>query len=187
MFARLTLDTLKNSDAPKRTMALLLALTTALGPTAAPAFAATKPAPNSTPTTATPIQHVVVIFNENISFDHYFGTYPVATNPAGEPQFHAAPATPSINGFGTPLATFNPNLNPANGTSASNPFRFDRSSAVTGDQNHNYLNEQQAFDAGLMDLFPLHTSSGGEHGDGLLRRQHRHRHVELRAVLFHER
>ena len=26
----------------------------------------------------TPIQHLVVIFQENISFDHYFGTYPVA-------------------------------------------------------------------------------------------------------------
>ena len=25
---------------------------------------------------ATPIKHVVVIFQENVSFDHYFGTYP---------------------------------------------------------------------------------------------------------------
>ena len=31
--------------------------------------------------TATPIQHLVVIFQENVSFDHYFGTYPFATNP----------------------------------------------------------------------------------------------------------
>ena len=31
---------------------------------------------------ATPIKHVVVIFGENISFDHYFGTYPNAVNPA---------------------------------------------------------------------------------------------------------
>ena len=29
----------------------------------------------------TPIQHVVVIFQENVSFDHYFGTYPAAMNP----------------------------------------------------------------------------------------------------------
>jgi phospholipase C len=28
----------------------------------------------------TPIRHVVVIFDENISFDHYFGTYPHAAN-----------------------------------------------------------------------------------------------------------
>jgi phospholipase C len=33
------------------------------------------------------IKHVVVIFGENVSFDHYFGTYPSALNPAGEPQF----------------------------------------------------------------------------------------------------
>ena len=31
--------------------------------------------------TATPIKHLVVIFQENVSFDHYFGTYPNATNP----------------------------------------------------------------------------------------------------------
>ena len=43
----------------------------------------------TTPTsgTVTPIQHVVVIFGENISFDHYFATYPYSTNPQGEPAF----------------------------------------------------------------------------------------------------
>ena len=45
----------------------------------------------------TPIKHVVVLFQENISFDHYFGTYPYATNPEGEPEFHAAPDTPRAN------------------------------------------------------------------------------------------
>jgi phospholipase C len=44
--------------------------------------------------TATPIKHLVVIFDENISFDHYFATYPVASNPPGEPRFVAAPGTP---------------------------------------------------------------------------------------------
>ena len=39
--------------------------------------------------TATPIKHLVVIFGENISFDHYFGVYPEATNPPGEPAFTA--------------------------------------------------------------------------------------------------
>ncbi|HZT34875.1 MAG TPA: alkaline phosphatase family protein, partial [Nitrososphaera sp.] len=33
------------------------------------------------------IQHVVVIFQENVSYDHYFATYPNATNPHGEPAF----------------------------------------------------------------------------------------------------
>ena len=36
-----------------------------------------------TPQTATPIKHVVVLFDENESFDHYFGTYPYAANTDG--------------------------------------------------------------------------------------------------------
>jgi phospholipase C len=103
----------------------------------------------------------VVIFNENVSFDHYFGTYPNATNPKGEPKFVASESTPSVNGFNTGLLNSNPNLNPANGTGATNPFRLDRSQAFTNDQDHNYLNEQEAFDAGLMDLFPLNTGTAG--------------------------
>jgi len=152
------------SDAPKKALALMLALTTALGPTAMPAFAALKPAakdPAAGFPTVTPIKHLVVIFQENVSFDHYFGTYPNATNPGGEPAFTAVPNTPVVNGLNNALLTFNPNLNPANGAGASNPFRLDHSQAVTSDQDHNYLAEQQAFDAGLMDLFPLDTGSGG--------------------------
>src|SRR5271157_1162472 len=49
---------------------------------------------NHNPTTTTPIKHLVVIFQENVSFDHYFATYPVAANPAGESQFTAKPHTP---------------------------------------------------------------------------------------------
>jgi phospholipase C len=104
--------------------------------------------------TATPIKHLVVIFQENVSFDHYFGTYPVAQNPAGEPAFHAKAGTPTVNGLTAGLLTNNPNLNPANGTGAANPFRLDRSQAVTRDQGHGYEQEQQAFDNGVMDLFP---------------------------------
>src|ERR1035438_4968834 len=50
-------------------------------------------------TTATPIKHVVVIFDENQSFDHYFGTYPNAANPQDEPAFKAAASTPEVNGL----------------------------------------------------------------------------------------
>ena len=49
--------------------------------------------------TATPVKHIVVIFDENISFDHYFGTYPNALNPPGEPVFNAHPGTPQVNGL----------------------------------------------------------------------------------------
>src|ERR1700722_13082706 len=107
------------------------------------------------------IQHVIVIFGENISFDHYFGTYPKATNPPGQPRFVALPGTPTVNGFSPGLLTNNPNLNAANGSGASNPFRLNRTQALTADQNHNYGPEQASFDHGLMDLFPTNTGTAG--------------------------
>ena len=118
-------------------------------------------------TTATPIKHVVVIFNENVSFDHYFGTYPNATNPAGEPAFTAAAGTPSIDGLTSALLTNNPNsTNAANTTGATNPFRLDRTQAATADQNHAYTAEEQAYDNGLADLFPKYTGRGTSGGAG---------------------
>ena len=97
-------------------------------------------------TTTTPIKHVVVIFQENVSFDHYFATYPnAANNNPAEPAFHAAPNTPAVNGLSGPLLTANPN--------STAPFRLTRAQAVTCDQDHNYNDEQKAFDGGLMDKF----------------------------------
>lgn len=95
--------------------------------------------------TTTPIKHVVVIFQENVSFDHYFATYPNAANPAGEPSFHPDKGTPSVNGIPSALMINNPNLAP--------PFRLDRSQAATCDQDHDYTAEQQAYHAGLLDQF----------------------------------
>jgi phospholipase C len=117
---------------------------------------------SQTPTTTTPIQHVVVIFNENESFDHYFGTYPVAVNPPGQPKFVALPSTPAVNGLTPALLTDNPNLNPENGTGAANPFRLNRDQAYTADMNHSDLPEQEAYDHGLLDLFPKYTGSSGD-------------------------
>jgi phospholipase C len=131
---------------------------------ALPAFAAS---PQDALPTATPIKHVVVIFGENESFDHYFGTYPQATNPPGEPAFTAAPNTPAVNGFTPDLLNHNPNLNTDNGTGATNPFRLDRSQAHTSSQNHAYGPEQAAFDAGRMDLFPKNTGAAGTGGTGV--------------------
>jgi phospholipase C len=112
--------------------------------------------------TATPIKHLVIIFQENVSFDHYFGTYPYATNPKGEPRFLPSPFTPSVNGFSTALLTNNPNAsNPVNGKGATNPFRLDRSQAATADQDHDYGPEQAAFDHGLMDAFPFSVGTAG--------------------------
>ena len=117
--------------------------------------------------TATPIKHLVVIFDENVSFDHYFATYPDATNPPGEPKFTAAPGTPPVNTLANAnLLTSNPNLNAKNGAGATNPFRLDRTQAATADQNHGYTAEQQAYDNGAADLFPLHTGRGSPGGVG---------------------
>ncbi len=130
-----------------------------LGVVPLPAHAA-RPDSDDQPT-ATPIKHLVIIFQENVSFDHYFGTYPFAFNLPGEPAFHAAKNTPTINGLTLGLLTNNPNLNPANGAGASNPFRLSRAQAATNDQDHDYTPEQQAFHSGLMDLFPEWTGVAG--------------------------
>ena len=146
----------------KRVMASILTMTIALAPVT-PAFAssANTISRQTSVSTTTPIQHLVVIFNENVSFDHYFGTYPVATNPKFENKFTLSGPAQSINGLSGPLLTNNPNLNPANGTGATNPFRLDVTQAPTADQDHAYTPEQQAFDSGLMDLFPLYTGAPG--------------------------
>jgi len=118
--------------------------------------------------TATPIKHLVVIYDENVSFDHYFATYPMATNPPGEPYFRALPGTPKVNNLANAnLLTNNPNdTNSLNGANAANPFRLDRTQAATEDQNHGYTAEQQAYDGGKADLFPLYTGSGTPGGVG---------------------
>jgi phospholipase C len=135
---------------------------------AAPTGTSTGPSPQDATATATPIKHVVVLFNENVSFDHYFATYPKATNPPGEPAFTAAPRTPKVNNLANAhLLTNNPNAtNTANGSDASEPFRLDRTQAATADQNHLYTAEQQAYDGGKADLFPKYTGNGTPGGVG---------------------
>ncbi len=97
----------------------------------------------------TPIKHLVVIFDENVSFDHYFGTYPNAANTDGTP-FTAKPGTPSVNGLTPALLNHNPNT--------FNPLRLSHSEALTCDQNHAYGPEQAADDNGLMDKFEQFTA-----------------------------
>jgi phospholipase C len=109
--------------------------------------------------TTTPIKHLVVIFDENESFDHYFGTYPYAANTDGT-KFAAKPGTPTVNGLYTkitksgpagPLLTSNPN--------EYNPERLAASEALTSDQNHGYTPEEKAVDGGKMDQFVQNTES----------------------------
>jgi phospholipase C len=125
-------------------------------------------------TTVTPIKHVVVIFDENVSFDHYFGTYPHAANTDGQ-RFRPSLFTPAVDGLlpaisrslpaamrhGTNLLQSNPNI--------ALPQRLDSSAIgasggaggqLTCDQDHDYSDEQQAFDGGKMDLFVQSVGTG---------------------------
>jgi phospholipase C len=135
--------------------------------------------------TATPIKHLVVIFQENVSYDHYFGTYPMAQNNPGETPFNAKKHTPRNNNLITPLdvnnnfqpltgidlINNNPNNNPnapvapnnsrLNGAGASNPFRLSPAQAVINDQGHNYTPEQEAYNNFNMDGFPAWTGVAG--------------------------
>ncbi len=104
--------------------------------------------------TKTPIKHLVIIFQENVSYDHYFATYPQATNPSGEPAFNAKANTPSTNGLTQEMIDNNPN--------SVQPFRLDRSQAVTCDQNHEYKAEQEAYNGGLLDQFVEKVGATGK-------------------------
>jgi len=120
---------------------MMLAMTQASDPAAA--------VPAESLETETPIEHLIVIYQENASFFNYFATYPVAENPLGDsatpPPFEARPDTPSVNGLDNSLANFNPNL--------VNPFRIARLDSYTCDQNHDYQAELEARNQGLMDMY----------------------------------
>ncbi len=102
--------------------------------------------------TSTPIKHLVIIYGENESFDHYFATYPVAKNTAA-PLFYASDDTPAVNGLSGGLLTNNPNL--------FNPVRLGREDAFTCSLNHDYTAEQKAVNGGLLNKFVQATSRTG--------------------------
>jgi phospholipase C len=109
----------------------------------------------TTSETRTPVKHVVVIFQENASFDHYFGTYPNAANIDGEPIFvprQGRRPTPTVNGLSGPLLTHNPN--------AVQPFRLDREHPIVCDQEHTMMGEQLAMNGGAMNKFVENTGAG---------------------------
>ena len=120
--------------------------------------------------TKTPIEHVVVIYSENISFDHYFATYPNALNKDGEklqgsdkdaPKFSAKAGTPKVNNLENNdlLGEKNPN--------SIKPFRIGPEHAVTTDQNHHYADLQAAYNGGKMDKFPETVSTDiDKYGEG---------------------
>jgi phospholipase C len=162
----------------------------ALGGALASASPSSQTVAAAASSTSTPIRHLVVIYQENVSFDHYFGTYPNAANTSGQPfdpaqhglsltalanslglrgltgvlaghRVNNLADTPGLGGHGT-LLTNNPNLD-ASGHQV-NPRRLDPANindVLTCDQDHNYNDEQKAFDGGLMDEFVTTVGNGG--------------------------
>ncbi|WP_153537360.1 phospholipase C [Streptomyces sp. RB17] len=135
---------------------------TVLGSNAPGWAAAPAAAQGGHSSTVTPIKHVVVLFDENISFDHYFATYPKAANTDGT-KFTASKNTPKdIDTLAhAGLLTKNPNQYA--------PKRLSPSQAMTCDQNHNYGAEQLAYNGGKADQFVQNTEvdkcSGGLFGE----------------------
>jgi len=122
----------------------------AIATTVALAVPASAHQPDHSAKTTTPIKHLVVLFDENVSFDHYFGTYPNAANADGT-SFTAAPGTPAVDTMQSAgLIASNPN--------AYSPQRLTPEQAVTCDQNHGYSAEQKAVNGGAMDKFVENTS-----------------------------
>jgi phospholipase C len=57
-----------------------------------------------------------------------------------------------VNGFTLVLLEHNPNV--------ANPFRLDRTQALTCDNDNHYTDEQKAFDGGLLDKFSITSATG---------------------------
>ncbi|WP_414167699.1 phospholipase C [Streptoverticillium reticulum] len=131
-----------------RRAAALAGVAAALGVTAG----AAAPAPPVPVTTATPVRHLVVVYDENISFDHYFATYPHAANTDGT-SFTATRGTPArVDNLRTAgLLRRNPNQYP--------PRRLGPDRAMTCDQNHSYSPEQYAANGGRADRYVQYTET----------------------------
>lgn len=117
-----------------------------------PLSVGTVSAQGTTVATKSPIKHVVVIFQENRSFDNYFGTYPTA------PGFHSLPNTPAVNGI--PAGSYNLD---ENGNKVA-PYHFTNNDQ-TLDVNHGFDDMVKAYDNGKMDQFyamsEKHTKGSG--------------------------
>jgi len=128
---------------------------------------------DNTPT-RTPIKHLVVIFEENHTFDNYFGTYPNAANIPGEQswigipasEFHARAGTPKANNYVTNPDVFMHNPNVSNTGAEANPQRWRPADAYICSPGNAGNQEQMAVDEGRMDRFSPASSDEGCPPDG---------------------
>jgi acid phosphatase len=116
------------------------------------------------------IEHVVVIYGENRSFDNLYGLYPGANGVAkATPEQYRqrdrdgsllAALPPVWKSDGSPDASYPANL-------PNRPFRIDQApvgmplSAVTRDLVHRYYNNQEQIDGGRLDQYAAVSDAGG--------------------------
>ena len=158
--------------------------------------------------TETPIQHLVVIFQENVSFDHYFGTYPNAANTDGQP-FVAAPHTPAVDGLkpatspslpsslqhSSDLTATNPNAslpvrldssaNGPSGTGTASSRATRTTTTATSSRRStagSWTSSSRASAPTASSRIPAGTSVRSDDRHGLLRRELDDRALELRAA-----
>jgi phospholipase C len=154
----------------RRVLVLLLSLafsSTVLGPVrGARARAAFQEEPESK---SNKINHIIVIYQENWSFDSLYGKFPGANGLA-----NASSTIPQVDKSGSPLTVLpqpiNNNVNPAVPDSrfpANMPVapydlsQFVAADQVTGDIIHRFYHEQLQIDGGKMDKFVTWSDNGG--------------------------
>lgn len=119
---------------------------------------------------STPINHIVVIYMENWSFDALYGLYPGANG-----LNNAANAAPQVDKTGKVYATLPPiinsNLKPPGPDTRfpadmpNKPFAINKyvpADQLMGDLVHRFYQEQQQIDGGKMDKFAAISDAGGE-------------------------
>lgn len=116
-----------------------------------------------------PINHIVVIYLENHSFDNLYGAFPGANG-----LLNAGATATQVDKSGTPYATlpqpFNTNTRPATADARfpanlpNKPFNIDEFVPVnqkTGDLVHRFYQEQLQIDGGKMDKFAAWSDAAG--------------------------
>src|SRR5258708_10988392 len=102
---------------------------------AGPVFTMVQATAESDNGTHSPIKHTIILYQENISFDHYFGTYGHSSN-------------------GIPSGS---TLSYTNGVSTWGPYSPTQLSGITQrrtcDVDHSYTDMIRIFDHGAMDKF----------------------------------
>lgn len=132
-------------------------------------LAATGTAHAQVPPSLAKIGHIVVIFEENRSFDNLFGHFPgangldnadgaaVQTAPDGKPYADLPPVQNTNDRPVAPDPRFPAQI--ANGPFQVNPYV--PPSGLTGDLVHRWYQEQQQIDGGRMDRYAAVSDSGG--------------------------